>query len=403
MTKKHIVFIPCGVLPIPAVRGGAVENLVWQLADLNERHVGYEMTVYSPYDAKAVERSMVYKHTRFSFIRTSGLPNKMLTAFYRACGEWHSLFSGYDFRNLFLHHIIRDMKAHRQPDVVLLENAPRYAVEIRRFFPQAKVVLHYHNVPNEVSVWDTIDACTDCYFCISKFIKHEVERIFRLCGAGGDKARVFYNCLDIRRFCNVDGQERIKKRAELGIDEGDKVIVYTGRLQPYKGVRELLSGFSMMQMPRVKLLIVGGSFYECGTGNRFIRELKRIAGAFKDRVIFTGFVPYASIPAYYAAADVAVVPSIWDEPFALTALEALASGLPVVATKSGGIPEVVDERCAHLVERNEALPRSMAEALTEILCNDDLRKEMSETARKRAACFTTEIYWNRFTQLIRDL
>ena len=86
---------------------------------------------------------------------------------------------------------------------------------------------------------------------------------------------MFYNCLDIRRFCNVDGQERIKKRAELGIDEGDKVIVYTGRLQPYKGVRELLSGFSMMQMPRVKLLIVGGSFYECGTGNRFIRELKR--------------------------------------------------------------------------------------------------------------------------------
>lgn len=81
MTKKHIVFIPCGVLPIPAVRGGAVENLVWQLADLNERHVGYEMTVYSPYDAKAVERSMVYKHTRFSFIRTSGLPEQDVDGF----------------------------------------------------------------------------------------------------------------------------------------------------------------------------------------------------------------------------------------------------------------------------------------------------------------------------------
>ena len=108
MTKKHIVFIPCGVLPIPAVRGGAVENLVWQLADLNERHVGYEMTVYSPYDAKAVERSMVYKHTRFSFIRTSGLPNKMLTAFYRACGEWHSLFSGYDFRIRRAGVVVRD-------------------------------------------------------------------------------------------------------------------------------------------------------------------------------------------------------------------------------------------------------------------------------------------------------
>ena len=119
---------------------------------------------------------------------------------------------------------------------------------------------HYHNVPDEVSVWDAIDACTDCYFCISNFIKREVERIFRLCGSRGDKAKVFYNCLDISRFCSLDGSERIKKRAELGIDEGDKVIVYTGRLQPYKGIRELLSGFSMMQLPRVKLLIVGGSF-----------------------------------------------------------------------------------------------------------------------------------------------
>lgn len=94
---------------------------------------------------------------------------------------------------------------------------------------------HYHNVPDEVSVWDAIDACTDCYFCISNFIKREVERIFRLCGSRGDKAKVFYNCLDISRFCSLDGSERIKKRAELGIDEGDKVIVYTGRLQPYKG------------------------------------------------------------------------------------------------------------------------------------------------------------------------
>ena len=109
----------------------------------------------------------------------------------------------------------------------------RIAVEIRRHFPQAKVVQHYHNVPDEVSVWDAIDACTDCYFCISNFIKREVERIFRLCGSRGDKAKVFYNCLDISRFCSLDGSERIKKRAELGIDEGDKVIVYTGRLQPY--------------------------------------------------------------------------------------------------------------------------------------------------------------------------
>lgn len=403
MTKKHIVFIPCGVLPIPAVRGGAVENLVQQLADLNERHAEYKITIYSPYDEKAVELSRAYKHTRFSFIKTTGLPNRMLSVLFRIRGELRSVFSAYDFQNLFLHRIIKDMKAHQRADVILLENAPRYTVEIHRYFPQVKVVQHYHNVPMEASVWRAIDACTDGYFCVSNFIRHEVESIFHLTGISEDKAKVFYNCIEIGRFGNANRPDRIRKRTELGIKKGDKVIIYTGRLQPYKGIKELLLGFSRLKNPDIKLLIVGGSFYEGGKGNRFIDELKHIAKTFEERVIFTGFIPYTSIPQYYAVADVAVVPSIWNEPFALTALEALAAGLPVVATKAGGIPEVVDEKCARLLDRNETLPENIAKSLSEILFNDDLRKEMSIAAYKRAGLFTAESYWNKFTKLIHDL
>lgn len=403
MKKKHIVLIPCGVLPVPAARGGAVENLVQQLADLNEEHAAYEMTVYSPYDSEAAELARTYKHARFCFVETAGWRNKACSALFRLRGGLRSMLSGYDFQNLFLHRIIKDMEAHRDADVVLLENAPRYAVGIHRHFPGAKVAQHYHNVPEEASAWRAIDACTDGYFCVSDFIRREVETLFRLTGPARAKAKVFYNCLDVDRFKDAGGQWRKRKRTELGMSEGDKVVIYTGRLQPYKGVKELLSGFSRLRRPDAKLLIVGGSFYGGGKGSRFIGELKRIAEALEGRVIFTGFVPYAAMPEYYAAADVAVVPSICDDAFALSALEALAAGLPVVATRSGGIPEVVDERCALLLERDGTLPGSIADSLSAILSDDGLRKGMSEAARRRAELFAAETYWDRFTKLIHDL
>lgn len=397
---KRIAFIPCGVLPIPAVKGGAVENLVQQLLDLNERYAEYEIIVYSPFDTEAILSSHEYKNTKFVFIKINGLINKMRTAFYRTCGIVKSMAFTYDFQNHFLHEIIRDMKKREKMDLIILENAPKYAIEIRKNFHMSKIIQHYHNIPEEQHIWKSIDSHTDCYFCISNFIKEKVKLIFH---TDEKKAKVFYNCINTSRFYRTESTQREALKEQIGLRKDDFVVIYTGRLQAYKGVKELLKGFSHINEKNIKLLIVGGSFYSGGKKNKFIRELEKIANGMDNKPIFTGFVPYETIPNYYAIADVAAVPSLWEEPFALTALEAMASGLPVIATKTGGLPEVVDDSCAILLDKDNHLPRNIAQSILHLFEDHELHRKMSIASFHRAAKFKIDNYWKNFNQLINNI
>lgn len=397
---KKIAFIPCGVLPIPATKGGAVENLVQQLLDQNELHGEYEMVVYSPYEEKAKICSKKYRFTTFVFIHMDGISHKIQTILYRLWGMVKSKLSGYDFQNYFLRQIIKDIRIRGHIDVIVLENAPKYAIELHKNFPGSRIVQHYHNIPEEKNISTSINKCTDYYFCISKFIKQKVMGIFNTNDA---KAKLFYNCIDVGKFYQAIGDEREKIREKIGLKREDFVVIYTGRLQPYKGIKELLIGISHIQNSRIKLLVVGGSFYSGAKKSSFIKELEDIAQQLDDRVLFTGFVPYETIPDYYAIADIAVVPSLWEEPFALTALEAMAAGLPVIATKTGGLPEVVNEHCAILLNADKTLSDKISEAVSFMFSDIKCRKRMSTEARKRASHFTIDNYWNNFNCLIQSI
>lgn len=397
---KKIAFIPCGVLPIPATKGGAVENLVQQLLDLNDLHGKYEMIVYSPYDEKAKVCSKKYRYTTFIFIQTNGFKHKIQTAFYRVWGIVKSKLSGYDFQNYFLRQIIKDLRTRGHIDYIIFENAAKYAIEIHKHFPSSKIIQHYHNIPEEKNISTVIDTCTDYYFCISAFIKQKVMEIFNTDDA---KAKLFYNSIDVCRFHQTIGDRRNNLRNKLGIKKDDFVVIYTGRLQPYKGIKELLKGISYIQNNQVKLLVVGGSFYSGAKKSPFIKELEKFAHRLDDRVVFTGFVPYETIPNYYAIADIAVVPSLWEEPFALTALEAMASSLPVIATKTGGLSEVVNEECAILLNIDEQLSGNIAEAIINLYSNKLLCKKMSLASCEHAKTFAIENYWKRFNELICSL
>lgn len=399
---KRIVFIPCGVLPIPAVRGGAVENLVQQLLDQNELYGEYEFIMYSPYDEKAVKKSYTYKYTSFVFIPLTGILCKVQSVFYRLCGEVKSKVGHYNFQNLFLHKIIKDLEQRGHIDYVLLENAPKFAIGIRTHFPDVKIIQHYHNVPEEQRIWQVVDNCTDKYFCISHFVKRKVEEIFHL-GCASDKAKVFYNCLDISRFYKADEVKRNTIRERLGLEADDCVIIYTGRLQPYKGVKQLIQGFSNLKGHNVRLLVVGGSFYEGTKKNKFIQELESIALGLGSKVVFTGFVSYDTIPDYYAIADIAVVPSVCEDAFALTGLEAMAAALPLVVTRVGGIPEVVNNECAILLDNDNQLSENITTALSCLVANKQKCKAMSIAALKRASTFSIDTYWKNFKSLIAEL
>lgn len=111
-------------------------------------------------------------------------------------------------------------------------------------------------------------------------------------------------------------------------------ILYIGRLEWYKGVHVLLKAFSSLRYENVRLVVAGkGPLLESVT--MFSRRDKRI--------ITLGFVDERKKCELLGEADVTVVPSLWHEPFGMVVLESLASGTPVVASKVGGIPEIVKE------------------------------------------------------------
>jgi len=113
-----------------------------------------------------------------------------------------------------------------------------------------------------------------------------------------------------------------------------------------------------------------------------------------------GALPRARMPEFWNSVDVAVVPSLY-EPFGLVALEAMACGVPVVATAVGGLKEIVqDEESGLLVQPGD--PESLAQGLTTLLTDEPLRRHLATGARRRAEGFSIERRSSEFLRLLSE-
>jgi glycosyltransferase involved in cell wall biosynthesis len=158
-------------------------------------------------------------------------------------------------------------------------------------------------------------------------------------------------------------------------------LLYVGQLIPQKGVHTLVGAFGLLAkepgFAELSLTIVGGGLHP-----EYEQTLRALPGqlGIAGRVHFLGKVSRADLPQVYAEHDVLIFPSEWDEPFAITPLEAMASGLAVVGTTTGGSGEL-------FVERETALTFSAgdaadcARALRELCANQELHGRISRNAR----------------------
>lgn len=187
---------------------------------------------------------------------------------------------------------------------------------------------------------------------------------------------------DIQRFGSID---RAAARQQLGIAPDTKVVFYIGRFDPRKGIETLVRAMAQSTLrgqADLKLIIGGGSRSGQSDGN----ERDRIEGIVKelgmnDFTEFPGRISDEALPVYYAAADVCVQPSHY-EPFGLVAIEAMASGTPVVASNVGGFQfTVVPEETGLLVPPKDNA--GFAQAIDRILANPDWQKQLGQRARQR--------------------
>lgn len=202
---------------------------------------------------------------------------------------------------------------------------------------------------------------------------------------------VVYHGVDPEVFKPIPPDAEVRQR--LGIGPHETVLIYAGRLEGLKGVHHILEALSLDHLAQEKVtpLIIGGGTYE-----ETLKALSKKLGL-DNRVKFLGFVPHRELPRYYSVAHLAVYPSIGDEAFGLSIAEAMACGIPVIATHLGGIPEVVgtDERCGILVPPRES--SALAEGILKLIGDGDLRERMGFEARKRVVEHFT---WKKVTDQI---
>jgi glycosyltransferase involved in cell wall biosynthesis len=194
------------------------------------------------------------------------------------------------------------------------------------------------------------------------------------------RTRIFVipNGVDVERFRPASPDRALLEKLE--VEPGTRIVLCPRRLVPKNGVRYLAEAIPLVvtKFDEVRFLIVGdGEARE----KELIQQLLAQANV-TSRVTLTGAVPNAEMPAFYNLADIAVLPSL-VEATSIAGLEAMASGCPLVGTRVGGIPTLIEEgETGYLVP--PADPQSLAEAILVLLQDKEQRARMGSAARKRA-------------------
>jgi glycosyltransferase involved in cell wall biosynthesis len=401
-----IAIVTSGYMPVPASLGGAVECLDDYLIKENERKKKCKITVFSAYDEKAEKIAEKLKNTTVKFIKTPAIIKFGDWLIYHAVKclkpEAQTMSYRYILKRLYFIERVSGELEKNDYDKVMIENHATLLMTMKKRNNykkyEGRYIYHLHNEQNKLygceKVLKNIKKIATVSNYISECIKEKVP------GLSDDQVEVWRNCVDNTRFGNPQIHETAwKMKKQYGIQNHEIVVLFTGRLSPEKGIKELLYAFEKVKNKNVRLVIAGGYLSgDSKVSNIYEDELKRIAEKRKDNIIFTGFVDYADMPAMYKMADIVVIPSLVNDAAPLTVIEAMTSGIPLITTNSGGIPEYADRECAIILERNETLIDNMAEAIDKLASDSDLRKKMSDASLKISKNWTIEKYYSRFLE-----
>jgi spore coat protein SA len=292
-------------------------------------------------------------------------------------------------RKHYLSNVISILR-RKKPDVLQIENRPNYVAVFKKNFPKARTILTLHSLtfiqhdyihPDKLRYAFNL---ADHIVVNSHFIKNEVEKLEPKTKG---KLRVHYLGVDLQRFSpwyediNRTIREADKKAHGL---EGRRIVLFVGRLQPIKGVAPLIRAFQSIirDFPDLMLVIVGSHSYGKAVLTEYVRRLHELAKPIQNQVQFINYIPSEEVARWYRMADVFVVPSIGPEAFGLVNLEAMATGLPLIASQIGGIPEIVEPSKSGILVSIDSLERNIEEKIRELLSNEDEALRLGQEARK---------------------
>ncbi len=388
---KKIAFISSGYLPLPSVKGGAVETLIDILLNSSKVQNKYQIDVYSIYDKEAFEESSKQNKINYIYLKPCFIIKKV---FRYIINKYTRKYIGNDY-------IINLIKNYKEKlsnyDYVIIENKPEFSLTLRKYI-KGKLIFHSHNdfLNKDTKHAKEILKSYDCIYALSEYICNRICEIDEQ--EGKKKVKLLYNGVDTKKFENPPMKEIQEIKKKLKLSQDDIVILFTGRLVEEKGIKELIQAFNKLNNDKLKLIITGDINPRNYKLKMFVHELKKISNKNKN-IIFTGYINYHKIPLYYNIADVGVIPSIWEEPFALTVIEHLAAGHPVIVSNSGAMPELVNNNVAIVVNKSFNFVNNLSEALLKVKSNTTNNKRLCILQAKK---FDKSNYINRFIELLSE-
>ena len=311
--------------------------------------------------------------------------------------------------SLWYRHFIGEVVADLSPkgcDIVHIMNISQFVPVVRARLPKTRIVLHMH------CQWlEQLDATVierringaDLVLGVSDFIAAGVRRRFP---SLAQRCSHVYNGADIALFAKPPG-----------VQPKPKKLLFVGRLAPEKGVHVLLDAFHIVlaQHPDAHLELIGPEmvlsreelFPACDDPHVLELEPLFRPGAYAELLrakvsefpsgsvsFFNKGMKFIEVVPHYHAASIFAFPSVCEEACPLPPIEAMASRMPVVATKDGPLPEIVEDgRSGLLVERSN--PRALANAILQLLSDPGQREAMAEAALERAS---TRFSWDRIAE-----
>jgi len=398
---------------------GSVAIVNWELAKrLAGRH---EVTVYAPRapGQSAVERWNTIQIRRVPFVaKTFHKAMQLLAGRLRTSPPY--INSPLYYREYFMQ-VARELRTH-PVDVLHFPQQLQFAGHFKRAIPRAKIVLHMHQDELAQLDYDLLRrqlANVDSVVTVSDFVTDRARARFPEHAAA---IHTIGNGVDVRRF-SPDVQ-----RGNGSLKQAPRLL-FVGRISPDKGVHLLVEAFDRVarERPDVELTLVGKvgmlpfdlvnllltddadaleslrPFYGqstlawlskevLGQKRSYRQQLEaRLSPQSAARVHFAGSVSLEELIRLYSQADLLVLPSVWRESYGMPIAESMASGVAVLASDTGGVPELIDEGVTgRLVPRLDV--DALAGAIRDLLADRERLHRMGQAARQRAERLLT---WDR--------
>ena len=401
-----LAIITGGFLPVPASKGGAVENLIENFINMNEIKNDIKLTVFSTYDVNAERISKNYKYTKCIFYKVNPICKVLDSMIFffaknilrkKNCHSYRFIMQRLDFLNK----VSRNLKNYDY-DKVLLENHPTLylALKWRKNYIKydGRYYYHCHNeFPGTYGCKNIIDK-TKKFISVSEYRQNNIKQYLN----NQCDYIVVKNGIDTSKFTKDLSKERnIELRKKYNISIGEKIIIFVGRLIEGKGAHILLESLEYVKSNDYKVLIVGSALNTHNVMTSYEEKILKLAEKYKDKVRFTGFVNYDDLYEMYKLAYLAVLPSFLGDSAPLTVIESIICNVPLITTNDGGIPEYVNKDCAIIIDTNTELKKEIGESIDFLVNNKSVVNKMSLATQVFAKEYTIDNYYKEFINSIK--